>query len=262
MAGFVLILLLLHCLPLVSSISIIDFEIYSIPYLIPRVFQTDCDRSDEFATDGHCESSDGNFITSTSIRTKPATWTEEPFCLESERAGKGFCVYTSSRFANGRGISIVATPQELMKVMEAEAFTAKEQGSSENTVPRPPKCEARELPGRQVGIVANDTLYRHEMIHSHTPIAAFQDAFVQLASQAEQDLLYRMAIERLPRKSRDLFHALHGQFGGNWYADRINTNAFAGMMGHAEDRFQAILPETSRLNHDCRPKYAHSSLFQ
>ncbi|KAF2430876.1 hypothetical protein EJ08DRAFT_633339 [Tothia fuscella] len=49
-------------------------------------------------------------------------WTHEPFCLESVEAKNGFCVYTNAKFARGRGISFVATPNDIQYVLQAKIF--------------------------------------------------------------------------------------------------------------------------------------------
>jgi hypothetical protein len=109
------------------AINIIDFDTCSIPYIVPRNFQRFCDRSDEYFPDlsvnDLTEGQDTARISlpanvsSAVIRNRPNLWTHEPFCVESPEANNGFCVYTNTHFANGRGISIVATPKEVCKVM-------------------------------------------------------------------------------------------------------------------------------------------------
>jgi hypothetical protein len=115
--------LLLSLAVRVFAINIIDFDTCSIPYIIPRTFQRFCDRSDEYFPDvsvndlaeghDHAWISPPSNVSSAAIRNKPNIWTHEPFCVESPEANNGFCVYTNAHFANGRGISIVATPKEV-----------------------------------------------------------------------------------------------------------------------------------------------------
>ena len=66
--------------------------------------------------------------------------------------------------------------------------------------------------------------------------------------------LQRLAVDKLPPKSRDLFLELHGHFGGDKVNDIINTNAFDIEVDSTQDSNYGVLPETSRMNHDCRPK--------
>src|ERR1700712_919941 len=131
-------LFLLSLLPSALSINIVDFSTCNIPYIIPLGFQQACDRSDEYLTDDlQISDHNGNYgttlnapmnVTASSIRSRPNVWTHEPFCMESREANNGFCVYTNDRFANGRGISIVATPKEIMNIVSTsilkEPFTA------------------------------------------------------------------------------------------------------------------------------------------
>jgi hypothetical protein len=250
-----------------QAISIVDFDTCSIPYIIPLSFQVACDRSDEYLSPIAITNGQGNFITSitppdnitaASIRTKPNRWTHEPFCIESPEANNGFCVYTNDRFANGRGLSIVTTPKELMKLLEAAVFRE----SNENHLRQDPEGNADKqewhlMPGKGRGIIANTTLNRGDYLQGYTPILLFQDDMMQFVKTDDQDLLIKLAIERLPRKSQAIFNALHNTFPGNPYVSRIQTNAFQAYVGAAKDHFWAVIPEAARYNHDCRPNSAY-----
>ena len=64
------------------------------------------------------------------------------------------------------------------------------------------------------------------------------------------------AISQLPARSTNAFLELCGHFGGDHIDDVINTNSFAVDLWPGtenETAFNIVLPEISRLNHDCRP---------
>ncbi|KAL4784291.1 hypothetical protein BJX76DRAFT_327615 [Aspergillus varians] len=52
-----------------------------------------------------------------------------------------------------------------------------------------------------------------------------------------------------------------GHFGGDPIEDRLNTNAFGVDIGDGGMDHRALLTQTSRMNHDCRPKSAQSALY-
>jgi hypothetical protein len=224
--------------------------------VIPRNFQRFCDHSDEYLSDIILNDVDGqqevhqstiispSNVTSAAIRNKPNVWTHEPFCVESPEANNGFCVYTNARFADGRGISIVATPKEIMKVMQASIFKIPDY-KFENKAKGAERYEQTEVFGKGLGNVANATFQRGEKLQTFTPLLAFQDDLMQFVSPRDQHLLQRIAVERLPMRSQEKFMALLGHFGGDPYSDRIRTNSFAARIGDAKDYFWAVLPETS-----------------
>jgi hypothetical protein len=261
-----------HFLPLAIStanaLSVIDFDTCSLPYIIPISLQTSCDRSDEWLASTRDATEDGEIVfsitppdnvTASSISTKPTIWTHEPFCIESEEARAGYCVYTSTLFGNGRGISIVATPKEMSALVEgvstfklpndAESFKSLEGALH--------KQYQQQVPGKGVGVFANATLQRGDYLAGYLPILMLQDDMMQYAKIADQDLLVKIAVERLPKKTQALFNALHGQFPGHPYVSKIQTNAFQAYAGGAKDHFWGVLPESSRYNHDCRPNTAY-----
>ncbi|KAF2423323.1 SET domain-containing protein [Tothia fuscella] len=253
--------LLLSIVSQVWSINIVDFDTCSIPYIIPRNFERFCDHSDQYLSDVALTDLKGKFVTSiappanvtsSAIRNKPNLWTHEPFCIESPEANNGFCVYTNSRFANGRGISIVATPKEILKVTQAPIFRDLSR-NLRNDAQGAARYVQQPVAGKGLGNVANATFQRAERLQTFTPTLAFQDDLMQFVAKRDVHLLQKIAVERLPAESQRNFMALMGHFGGNEHYDRISTNSFAARLGEAKDHFWAVLPETSRFNHDCRP---------
>jgi hypothetical protein len=251
----------------VHALSIVDFDTCSIPYIIPLNFQRACDRSDEYISVEAISNGNGGFITSiappanvtaAAIRTRPNIWTHEPFCIESPEVNSGFCVYTNDKFANGRGISIVTSPKELTSVLRAPVFReANDSPSFRNAAGNSNKQQQEEIPGKGLGVIANATLNRGDLLQAYTPVLMLQDDFMQFVKDSDLDLLVSMAVERLPQKTQNIFNALHNQFPGNPYVSRIQTNGFTAYAGNAKDHYWAVLPETSRYNHDCRPNSAY-----
>lgn len=252
--SFISILLLSGLINVSSAIPILDFDTTSIPYLIPRCFQTTCDRSDEFLPDFNNQIDPLFYISSTTLRSKPSVWTHEPFCLESLSANKGFCVYSSSTFSHGRGISIVASPLEASRIITAPALQSR---SSTPQNPHASKFEIKPIPGRGLGIVATAPLYRGDQLYSLTPIIAVQDDAMQFLPVPDLLLLMAISLSRLPFKTQAQFWTMHAQFGGNAIYDRITTNAYNMPLGSALEHFWAAQPEISRINHDCRPNAAN-----
>jgi hypothetical protein len=260
------------------SVPVINHMTCGIPYLIPRILQRSCDPADwsedivnkYVDTEPAWQGLGPDVITSTSTRSTPGVWNMEPYCLLSEVANGCFCVYTSTTFAEGRGLSIVAMPLQIEGVLHATAFTHKLEPWM--NVQNDTRFKHVHVPGKGVGIVAETTIYKGDYVLMTTPISAVQDHLMQHGTEEQLFSLLEVGVERLPKKSRDQFMALLGHWGGNPYHDRIHTNAFSMWIGKATDSFWAMFPETSvssvvackrcyadrpkkkRFNHDCRPK--------
>lgn len=129
-----------------------------------------------------------------------------------------------------------------------------------------PPYEMRQLPGRGFGLIVNRTVQRGERIFAHTPILIAQAITETGLEKDEQSRLHKIAVERLPERSRDLFMALHGHFGGDPVYDRFSTNAFICLilLLYLLRRRYVILAGISEkdtlltieqcMNHNCRPK--------
>jgi hypothetical protein len=235
-----------------SALWITDFETCPIPYIIPRAFETDCDPADVFIdhvmspTKGQRGSKHPQYITSGSIRTRPNIWTHEPYCLESVDANSGMCVYTDAKFANGRGISIVAAPREHSLIIQAAVFQTN--GSILEEGVNPPKDDRFEMmpiPGKGLGVRAKEMLLRGQNAQSYTPVLAVQDLVMQSMPITDYAPLLRRAVEQLPKPSQKLFNDLWGHWGGNPDYDKINTNAFTAFLGKCEKYFWSVYPDTS-----------------
>jgi hypothetical protein len=168
----------------------------------------------------------------------PYPWSFRPSCVFSKSLEINICAWTDTHFANGRGISIIATPESATAVAMNKIFRDRGLAKTANSIFTPP-YEIRPLAGRGLGLIANQTVQRGEKIFAHTPIVIAQA--ISETGLDEEDLykLHRLAVERLPERSRKLFLALHGHFGGDPVYDRFSTNAF-----NVFD-FAAIFPETA-----------------
>ncbi|KAF2404727.1 SET domain-containing protein [Trichodelitschia bisporula] len=223
-----------------------------IPFLIPPAFQRSCAPFLSPTVDLESTPQDASNISSALIRSLPTLWSHEPYCVHSPSARTTFCVYTRTPFASGRGLSIICSREALSQVTSASAFRNPEPW----TVARPAaagKYTATPIPNKGLGNVATAAISQYEELHAETPLLLVQDTAMQ---HVEWDVLFgmlRVAVERLPDKSRRRFMELHGQFGGDPLYDRINTNAFNGKVGSGSESWWTVMPESSRFNHDCRP---------
>lgn len=166
-----------------------------------------------------------------------APWTSQSDCRNN---AKMFCVFSSYGFADGRGISILTTPDRVESLQQLPAFSDVDALSGINEQVSPP-FEETELPGRGRGIIANKALHRGDRIFSHTPILMLDgESFGDLEKKQWLELEHT-AVSNLPPKTRKMFSALYGRPVADPVSDRIDTNAFELELD--EVVFYAVFPE-------------------
>jgi len=181
-------------------------------------------------------------------------WSYEPVCTEFlENIGSELCVYTNSTFSNGRGISIFTTPriaEQFAKLLPFQDATALDGING----PRGP-WYTQELPGKGTGMMADRDLERGDLTTAYTPVLLmYMD---KVLSTRDREGLLRIAIDQLPSASRAAYLKLSTIYGNPTVIaqDVLKANNFEIQVGG--EMHLAIFPETSRLNHDCAPKYVH-----
>jgi SET domain len=249
----------------------VGFNSCPIPYMTPRAFEVACDPSDQLIHEKNLpiettEVGTGGqhpfFIASKYIRTTPSLWTREPWCIFSTALAKEICVYTSEHFAKGRGISFVLDPDEVSDILQSPVLADVNFDWPQHVNPdlwSDSRMKQEDFPGKGRGMKALQTMYRGDTVQSYTPVLAVADDVMQITLGAfEQNMPLRVAVARLPPHSSQVFHDLWGQFGGDPYYDKINTNAFNAGIGTSDVAFWSVYPESARYNHDCRPNTMYS----
>lgn len=167
--------------------------------------------------------------------------------LESSWKGPEHCVNDTCIFFNervGDGIVILTTERN---AAIASNFPSTDR-PKENVLP----FHVAEVPGKGIGIVADRKIPKGETILIRTPTMMVQTAPHVGLELGTRDLLYDLAVQKLPSKGHELFM---GQMGKDVY-DKIETNCFQLYIDGANESGSHLgcYPEISRFNHDCRPK--------
>lgn len=158
------------------------------------------------------------------------SWSEVPSCSNSRSASEEFCVYTNTEFANGRGISVIASSTQAQALLRLPAFTKPTILSllGVNTLVSPP-FHIVQLEGRGVGLIANRTIRQGEWLMSFTPAFMMAKEAVTSMSRKDRLSLQRLALEQLPLRLQNATYALYGQSSGaadDRLNDILNTNSF------------------------------------
>lgn len=105
-----------------------------------------------------------------------------------------------------------------------------------------------------MGLIANRTIERGDLIKAHPAIAIFHNDAVDKSSALFKHTrpLMKTAVDQLPPPTKELFlnMAAHNE-SEEPIIERIYTNTFGENFGGEEH--SVVVPETARLNHDCRP---------
>ncbi|TGJ88730.1 hypothetical protein E0Z10_g91 [Xylaria hypoxylon] len=165
-----------------------------------------------------------------------AQWTGPEHCVN------GTCIFTNA--AQSGGISLIVSPQHA-HIIQSYAFDV--DGGA-----YPPPFYTEEIDGKGIGLRANRSIAKGEVLMTRAPTLVAQTEALVEWEVAVRDMMYDMAMARLPKDRRDAFLA---QMGRDMH-DKINTNSFQFFILGTEEggtRHLAAYPDIARLNHDCRP---------
>ncbi|KAH6614806.1 hypothetical protein C7974DRAFT_379744 [Boeremia exigua] len=161
------------------------------------------------------------------------------------------CVFTSTTFASGRGISIVTTPELAAHVASLPAFTNPSLLKTDKTNERSDKWFTSSIPNKGIGTLALHDLAPDTQILRYTPaFVAYLEADL---STLAREALWHTAVTRLPPTTRSSFLSLMYIYGDPRVRIQDITKANTFQLSIGGTNHLAIFPETSRLNHDCAP---------
>lgn len=176
-------------------------------------------------------------------------WDKAPHCTIGAE-NKVYCVFTNSKFARGRGVSVFTTPSVASSIAASILAFGDVESSSPSSLSL---FYQKELPGRGKGYVSNHTFEKGELMLTSTPVLIFHESALKAIKANERRLLQREAVTNLPSETHDLFYDLAGHFGGDRTEDILLTNGFYAGLGSQAAGHGVVVPEAARLNHDCRP---------
>lgn len=183
-------------------------------------------------------------LTSTSF-----PWTHNPTCLNAHTSDSSggwkietFCVYTNSRFANNRGISLITTP-EVATEFVLESFSHEDNEDRGQEV-----YEARETPDRGIGLFSKRTIKAGESIVVKHPVLIInRDVLVEELEYARLRLL-DLAVRQLPVQTVKALKALAKSRGTREWDDLVQTNAMGMKLGERSVGHLGVVPEAAVSN--------------
>lgn len=184
------------------------------------------------------------------------SWSYQPVCTGIlPTIGDRLCVYTSTEFGRGRGISIFTTPSIAVSLTSLLPF--QDPQTLDEITETKSVFYTRKIPGKGRGTLASHALQRGDQISSTTPLIIIYDE--NALTHQEREEFLRVAVYQLPRHSQRLLSKLTANFGGPnlMLSGIMETNAGYSMQLKTQKHY-ALFPEVSFLNHHCAPKYNFS----
>jgi hypothetical protein len=140
-------------------------------------------------------------------------WTHIPLCVDAvlpspegdshQGIHRDFCVYTNAAFNNGRGLSLVTTPETAAE-LTFDVFSP----YFDDTPNFDPPWEVKEAKGKGQGVFATRSIAAGDTLILKSPMLFVNKEVLVTPNRARRNLLLRTAVEQLPEKSRNLIMGL------------------------------------------------------
>ncbi|KAK6088909.1 lysine methyltransferase [Seiridium cupressi] len=194
-------------------------------------------------------------------------WPVATTCIEGYNRTEEFCIYSDHTFAGGRGVTILTTPSEALKIAKSPAFTQKDlyKTVKDFNAPESDKWHVEEVPNKGMGLVASRNLQTGEHIMSVSAAIMTDFSIWDHVALEHVRRMQAQGISYLPKHHQRIFLNLSTHDAAESYEERVYkiilTNAFdisdIEILDRPKDEqgvnFFTVFPEVSRMNHDCRP---------
>ncbi|KAK4445458.1 hypothetical protein QBC34DRAFT_472363 [Podospora aff. communis PSN243] len=179
-------------------------------------------------------------------------WSHAPKCTTATNTTRLDCLFSSSTFRNGHGISIITSTTTMSNLVSVSAFDDR---------PAPLAAAKREalgptykitpVEGKGLGLIATRKIKRGEIIMVDYPAVLMSMEYLASSKAHHRRRLMRKAMEQLPGETREGIDALQRGKGGH-EVDRIfGVNTYTvGMEGGL---YVGLFLGVARINHSCRP---------
>ena len=181
-----------------------------------------------------------------------ASWSYVPQCSEATgQDDNEICVYTNTKFANGRGVSIITIPPIAERFAALQSFqepAALDGLLLTGNVRVTPKTS---LKGRTA--TAKHNLQSMDMVAANVPILV-ESLESNVLSWREREELLRVAIKQLPTATQRLLVGLTSKYEPELLISGYIDSHGGFPVNIAGYNHSALFPELSYFNHACTPK--------
>ncbi|KAK0614604.1 hypothetical protein B0T14DRAFT_570525 [Immersiella caudata] len=198
------------------------------------------------------------------ISTSP--WTSPPYCItpRSIQSTQKFCIYTSTSYNLGTGISILTTP-EVATILAASIsdplppFEARSHLAHNGTLSpsqlSPLPYEVLPLEGKGFGVIATKPIAKFDIIMTAFPDAIVDNAFLPAETEEAPVESWRalskmlLGLEGADGRRFTSMATSNARGDVHFVEDVVRTNAFGLFVGGRD--MKGVYPEVARLNHAC-----------
>ncbi|KAI2472254.1 SET domain-containing protein [Annulohypoxylon bovei var. microspora] len=182
-------------------------------------------------------------------------WTYPPVCVEAEEAeDPKLCVYTYTKLRGETGLSLITTPETAASGIgildDVDPRWEVWARGIPLTVSDPPPYEVRDLKDKGMGVIANRTIRKDEIVLFRHPLIVRILDPRPWKPQDVMKLVHRATVQLPQSQGLQMLKLAHSK-GGYIIDDIINTNAF-GVLVDGVDH-SGLYIDVSRLNHACKP---------
>ncbi|KAF2099799.1 SET domain-containing protein [Rhizodiscina lignyota] len=179
-------------------------------------------------------------------------WTHPPICTDIVSSlNAPLCIFTNASFSSGRGISIITTEDIALEFASLEPFVLDHTPTNVNTSPSRQPWKATPIANKGMGLVATESIPAGSLIAAYQPVVLVHPEISSFKNTAEG--LIRLAVDQLPPSTSANFLNLSTQYNNPHIicSDILKSNSFELAVGPT--MHLSLIPEPSRLNHDCGP---------
>lgn len=170
-------------------------------------------------------------------------WTHAPTCLSlmspASESASVYCVYTNAAFNDGRGISVVTTPESAAELGSEVWETGVGRGRAEEGL-----WEARQVEGKGLGLFAKRGIDPGETVILESPVLVVSRDGLASTHPSQTQALLEKAVEQLPARTRDVVMALSRRGGENQIGDMLNVNSMGAKVWDGTSHL-IVVPEAA-----------------
>jgi hypothetical protein len=194
--------------------------------------------------------------TTTPESSQAGGWHDPKIC-----AGE-YCVFANRDLAQGRGLSVISTVQNLQKIKRIQQRM--EEDNVNRNAKNPPPFSVKDIDGEGLALVADQSLKRGEALMTWSPVLMIRKTFFQDVPTSEQDRLLAAAFRFLPDATRKSFleqTKVANAGKSRVLKDVILRHSFESDVGwptggRPDELHYASYPEVAAFKHHCRPNVA------
>ncbi|KAK4202764.1 hypothetical protein QBC40DRAFT_320583 [Triangularia verruculosa] len=188
-------------------------------------------------------------------------WDYPPKCIsppakDNTTVSRIDCLFTSTTFRNGHGISLISSTLTTSHIIAVGSFDDEAPPLGvQRRESLGPAYEIVPVEGKGLGVVAKRKIKRGEIVMSDYPVLLIGTGFLGSAQPHHRRRMLKQAINQLPEKLRSKVKGL-SRGAEKYEVDAIlGPNANTVMIGEQdnEQMHVGLFAEAARINHGCRP---------